>query len=454
DGSGENNVPMGLTQAGFLTGGANGSWSSFTAPGAVGSGSCTYQVSCSNSDGNPGDVEVNTSGFNLPSGGQFAVTFVSYEDNGGDPDYNDSLVIITPQNPSSQLSQQVIQAINQFVGTTKNLGVACGYVQGGVAQFCYAGQLVPYTNQGEQGCPPAMTTPFEIGSVTKVFTATVYQALLAQEVVSVSDTLSKWITNENLNATIGALTLGDLATYSSGLPQDNSNATDLPSGQNYPYEVSAMYDFLETFDPDLGKAGCYAYSNLGWALLAQALVNAAGQDNPAVTDLSSLFATYAFPTGTSAATHFYTTADNQTLPAGVPDESGASPPPSNSTWPAYWGSGGLISTAGDMMLFLQSWMALMAENNPMFQPSGVWKTKDKSAVGLGWFLGTTDNGTQVTNAMKNGGVPSFHSWVGLTPTEGVFILSNSNQQVDSLGAGILRILMGTPGSAAAVDGED
>jgi hypothetical protein len=101
DGSGENNLPMGLTQKGFLTAGTNGSWSQFTVPGKAG-GTSSYKISASNSNSNQGAIETNGSQFSLSSGWNFWTNFVSYEDLGGPPDFNDSFVIFTGWTPPSQ----------------------------------------------------------------------------------------------------------------------------------------------------------------------------------------------------------------------------------------------------------------------------------------------------------------------------------------------------------------
>ncbi len=99
DGSGENNKPLTLTTPGFLKAGSGGAWCTFTVPGSVGSGMSYYRVSASNSNGSQGGIEANTSGYGLPSGWQFAATFVSYDDNGGSPDFNDTFLIFTAWTP-------------------------------------------------------------------------------------------------------------------------------------------------------------------------------------------------------------------------------------------------------------------------------------------------------------------------------------------------------------------
>lgn len=76
------------------------------------------------------------------------------------------------------------------------------------------------SRSAEDTRPPDAATPMEIGSVTKVFTS----ILLAREVVSGRAALEDPV-NERLPATCqfpsgpgGALTLGDLAAHTSGLP--------------------------------------------------------------------------------------------------------------------------------------------------------------------------------------------------------------------------------------------
>src|SRR6267142_1948974 len=66
DGMGENNVSMGLTQAGFLTAGPIGSWPSFTVPGSPG-GTSKYTFSASNSGNRPGAIQANGELIGLPS---------------------------------------------------------------------------------------------------------------------------------------------------------------------------------------------------------------------------------------------------------------------------------------------------------------------------------------------------------------------------------------------------
>jgi hypothetical protein len=90
DGTKEGNVPMGLTTSGFLTPSTTGGWASFTTPST---GSMNYTVTISNSGNFQGQAQVNSFQFSLPDNENGSLSAVSYEDNGGGSDYNDSVVL-------------------------------------------------------------------------------------------------------------------------------------------------------------------------------------------------------------------------------------------------------------------------------------------------------------------------------------------------------------------------
>jgi len=91
-GSGEGNIPMALTTAGFLTPPSNGTWASFTTPGSSNQLN-TYNVACQSNKG-PSDVESNQTTFQTPAGGNLYFALVVSEDS-TDNDYNDSATFFT-----------------------------------------------------------------------------------------------------------------------------------------------------------------------------------------------------------------------------------------------------------------------------------------------------------------------------------------------------------------------
>jgi CubicO group peptidase (beta-lactamase class C family) len=132
--------------------------------------------------------------------------------------------------------------------------------------------------------PVSGGTYFELGSATKVFTAT----LLAREVVSNRLSLDQQVWEfypEFIGHPVGSITLVELATHTSGLPRMPDNFDPVPTGgngrelsigtdnENDPYRKYSkelLFESLRGAD-DLIK-NQYSYSNVGYALLTNILM--------------------------------------------------------------------------------------------------------------------------------------------------------------------------------------
>src|SRR2546423_4461591 len=122
---------------------------------------------------------------------------------------------------------------------------------------------------------------FEIGSITKVFTAILLADMVERGEVSLNDPISKYLPKSVKTPTRDGreITLLDLATQTSGLPRLPGNMR--PRDQNNPYAdytVEQMYEFLSgyTLTRDIGEK--YEYSNFGVGLLGHILALRAGTD--------------------------------------------------------------------------------------------------------------------------------------------------------------------------------
>jgi len=131
---------------------------------------------------------------------------------------------------------------------------------------------------GSGGAEPR--TIFQVGSVTKVFTALLLADMAERGEVRLSDPAARYLPGARDAA--GAVTLADLATHTSGLPR-------LPGGLFWsallsPRDPYARYPaswFRRAARRALrtGSGGSpYAYSNFGYGLLGYLLAQAAGSD--------------------------------------------------------------------------------------------------------------------------------------------------------------------------------
>ncbi len=153
------------------------------------------------------------------------------------------------------------------------LGFAIGYAS---PNFANSGSIYFAGNiQNQFGAPLSFNgdTPFEIASVSKTFTATLYALLLRSQ--STSLTLGDFLYPNGplqISSTLSGITLDSLMNYTSGLPEDNEDGSvDTPSYWPQPYYELGMLSYLNADPPTIANAGQYQYSNLGFAIMASIL---------------------------------------------------------------------------------------------------------------------------------------------------------------------------------------
>src|SRR5262245_36881471 len=107
---------------------------------------------------------------------------------------------------------------------------------------------------------------FEIGSVTKVFTAILLAEMVERGEVSLQDPISKYLPKSVKTPTRDGkeITLLDLSSQVSGLPRLPGNFA--PKDRENPYAdytVEQMYAFLSGYTPTRDIGAKYEYSNYG-----------------------------------------------------------------------------------------------------------------------------------------------------------------------------------------------
>src|ERR1700728_3129984 len=124
-------------------------------------------------------------------------------------------------------------------------------------------------------------TLFEIGSITKVFTALLAADMAQRDELRLDDPIAKYLpTNVKVPERHGRqITLIDLATHTSGLPRmpENFHPKD-PNNPYADYSVDALYSFLSSYELRRDIGAKYVYSNLGFGLLGLGLAQRAGTD--------------------------------------------------------------------------------------------------------------------------------------------------------------------------------
>jgi len=199
--------------------------------------------------------------------------------------------------------------------------------------------------------PVTSETLFEIGSITRIFTALLLADMVRRGDIGLDDPVSRHLPGDfRLPLRDGhEITLADLATHTSGLPRWPLPPSDVPPSQA---EIDAamrisLGDFkvwLANVHPqNPPSAGGWWYSNAGYALLALAMAYRGGKPYEAL-----LQARIIDPIGLRDTTYHPTAAMASHLAEGH-DAALKSLPPTDVG--IYIGAGGLHSTPRDLARF-------------------------------------------------------------------------------------------------------
>lgn len=291
---------------------------------------------------------------------------------------------------------------------------------------------------------PTPDTHFELGSITKVFTALLLAESERLGKVSRLDPAAKYLlpAGDPAQAELAKITLLSLTTHTAGLPRMPTNFSLNPSAlaaTTAAYDDAQLLAALRT-DGVAAKPGRVAYSNLGGAILGEALAAAWGTSYvEAVTEHIlrplKLNATSVGLTGSPAP---------EDLPIGHAADGTPVPP---LTFKALAPAGALRSTARDMARFVSA--ALQGGDGPLhaafdatLQPQAA-SLEIGGHVGLGWLIA---EGGASPVAWHNGATAGSFSFVAINRTAGtgLVILSNIKKPNDQLGLALIGAKFAQP----------
>lgn len=277
---------------------------------------------------------------------------------------------------------------------------------------------------------------FEIGSVTKVFTATLLADLSHAGSVSLDEPLQALLPGVRVPTRDGEITLEHLATHSAGLPR-------LPPGflrrarrqRANPYAWLREDDVLPALEATRLRAAPgtkVRYSNFGAGVLGIALARRAGMPYAELLHGRVLAPLELHDTGVDVAA--------ERLAVG---HSRRGRPVDHWDLGALEGAGALRSSASDLLRFARACLEPpSAAPGPALaltlQPRR--RLNRFGDIGLGWFLGRRKQGW--TLAWHNGGTGGFRSFVGLVPERGVAVvaLTNSARSADRMAVRTVELL--------------
>lgn len=179
-----------------------------------------------------------------------------------------SLAFVRPAAADGDALQALLEA------RLKDDGVAltAGRLSGGQAGFAGAARSGPR---------PGADSVFEIGSITKTFTALLLADAVVRGELKLADAVEATLPDGvALRDSQGQpLRWVDLATHRSGLPRLAANmAPARPDDPYADYDWASLRLFLKGWQPVVARDSIYGYSNLGFGLLGHALALRQGTD--------------------------------------------------------------------------------------------------------------------------------------------------------------------------------
>lgn len=312
--------------------------------------------------------------------------------------------------------------------------VAVAWVDADGATFLQAGKFSATDTR-----PITPDTQFELGSVTKVFTALLLAESERLGKVDRHDPAAKYLLppDDPDQAVLAKITLLSLATHTSGLPRLPSNIGLHPDSKADPYSSYDRAMLVEALRQDGRTApagGAMAYSNFGAAVEGEALAAAWG-----TSYADALREHVLAPLGLKVTTLGMA---GSPPPADLaPGQVGDRQEP-NWTFQAFAPAGALRSSTRDMAVFLR---ACLGGDKTSLRPAidatlQLQHTADEVGghIGLGWLL--TDDADHPV-VWHNGITAGSHAFIAFCPKTGtgVAILANVQQASEALGFSLLGV---------------
>ena len=331
---------------------------------------------------------------------------------------------VAPAGADELLPERVAKAAQERVDAGMLQTLVLGVVDGDKSEVRAFGKL-------DDGKVPDGDTVYEIGSITKTFTAT----LLAREVlaghVTLDTPVARLLDGFKVPSRNGKeITLGSIATQHSGLPRLPNNMQSADQANPYAdYDAAKLKAFLADYELPRDPDTTYEYSNLGFGLLGYALAQSAH------TDYATLVGEGIFRPLAMTMTGIALTDAMRAHLAPGHDDSGTQV--KNWDLDALAGAGAIRSTATDMLRYLKANMGL--DPSPLLDAMKFAQEPRRDMnrnmhIGLAWM--TTRRGI----IWHNGGTGGYRSFLGFDAERrrGVVVLCNTAFDVDDLGFATLN----------------
>jgi D-alanyl-D-alanine-carboxypeptidase/D-alanyl-D-alanine-endopeptidase len=331
-------------------------------------------------------------------------------------------------NPASEaITTEMDRIVHDRVDSGRNIGMVAGMLLPDGSMH-----VVAYGDAGN-GIAIDSDTVFEIGSITKTFTATLLANMVINGEVHLSDPVAELLPD---NVTIPSrnghvITLDELATHTSGLPRQPTNFNSTVPGNDYAgYSTDLLYQFLGNYELTRDPGSESEYSNIGVGLLGQALAA------EAVHTYDDALRTRVLDPLDMPDTSIALTSEMEEHIAVGHDDAGAIAPYFEMA--AMSPAGGMRSNITDMLTYAAA--NLDSDSGPLHEAMALARSPrrefDNQQIGLNWLIGTPGSEEIIWHG---GATAGFSSFIGLNEANhtAVVILTNSKVSVEDIGIHLL-----------------
>ncbi|HEY6976594.1 MAG TPA: serine hydrolase domain-containing protein [Chitinophagaceae bacterium] len=330
---------------------------------------------------------------------------------------------------STPLDKEVDSAVQPYISMQATAGLSIGILKDGKTIFYGYGE----TAKGNKQIPDEHTI-FEIGSISKTFTATLLADAVNDGNVKLDDPVNKYLPDSipQLQYEGIAITLKTLSNHSSGLPRMPSNFHSPNNNNPYKdYDNNDLYSFYKNFKPSRKPGERYEYSNLAVGTLGVILEKVYNENFETL-----LVEKICRPLGMNDTKEFLRTDDSARFAKGY-NEDGIY----NSQWDfkALAAAGAIRSTVADLLKYANANLGVAPQklNAAIQLTHNITFAEGETKVGLAWHYIKPGSDEVI---FHNGGTGGYHSYLAINRGKkfAVVILSNCTRGTENVGAAIMK----------------
>ncbi len=344
---------------------------------------------------------------------------------------NKATLVATSNPLQTPLEKELDSVIRIYIQKPNTIGLSIGIFKAGKNSIYGYGETVKGNNK-----VPDANTMFEIGSITKTFTATLLAYFVNQGKIKLTDPITKYLPDSVAkNIVLKEVSIVSLCNHTSGLaplPDNFETGNYDPVNPYKNYTREKLFAYLKNCKLNSKPGEVYAYSNMAVGLLGIILERISKQT------YEQLVKTIICKPLHLESTVQHLSAQNETRFVKVYNESGTE----TSAWDfdALQACGSLHSTVTDLLRYAIANMKV--ENTELFKAFQLTHqiTFDKNQkVGLGWHIVKVNDIEYLWHAGGTGGSRSFLAFNN-AKKNAVVVLSNSAESTDPVGVGMIKLL--------------